>query len=144
MGWFDMVRDWSLVKKQKEGFLEALRLTPPGAGVSIKDPSNPITARAIIEILRDFPNDIEAMDYGFEVTLMRKVGMVQSMTRESYDHLRQNHNILSADSVNFFGLRNTAQLPTRKYRDGVPEDVNGQGGDIDALNVKQDIKVEKP
>lgn len=143
MGWFDVVKDWNLVKKQKAGFLEALRLTPPGAGISIKDPANPVTARAIIEILRDYPNDIEAMDYGFEVTLMRKVGMVQSMTKESYDHLRSNHNILSADSVNFFGLRNSDQLPMRKYRDGVPDSVNGDGG-ADALNVKTDVKVEKP
>jgi hypothetical protein len=127
MGWFDVVRDWQLVKKQKEGFLDALRQTPPGAGVSIKDPSNPITARAIIEILRDHPNDIEAMDYGFEVTLLRKVGMVNSMTRESYDQLRGKHQILSADSIDALGLRDTAQLPSRKFRDGVPDDVNADG-----------------
>jgi hypothetical protein len=127
MGWFDVVRDWQLVKKQKEGFLDALRQTPPGAGVSIKDPANPITARAIIEILRDFPNEIEAMDYGFEVTLLRKVGMVNSMTRESYEHLKSKHQILTADSVNELGLRGEAQLPSRKFRDGVPDDVNEDG-----------------
>lgn len=127
MGWFDVIRDWQLVKKQKDGFLEALRMTPPGAGVSIKDPSNPITARAIIEILRDNPNDIEAMDYGFEVTLMRKVGMVQSMTRDSYEHLRNKHQILTADTVNQLGLRGSDQLPTRKFREGVPDDVNESG-----------------
>lgn len=127
MGWFDVVRDWQLVKKQKEGFLDALRQTPPGAGVSIKDPANPITARAIIEILRDHPNEIEAMDYGFEVTLLRKVGMVNSMTADSYNHLRGNHQILTADSVNQLGLRGQAQLPMRKFRDGVPDDVNEDG-----------------
>lgn len=127
MGWFDVVRDWNLVKKQKAGFLDALRQTPPGAGVSIKDPANPITARAIIEILREHPNEIEAMDYGFEVTLLRKVGMVQSMTAESYAQLRANHQILSAESVNEFGLGNKSQLPTRKFRDGVPDDVNEDG-----------------
>jgi hypothetical protein len=104
-----------------------LRQTPPGAGVSIKDPANPITARAIIEILRDFPNEIEAMDYGFEVTLLRKVGMVNSMTRESYEHLKSKHQILTADSVNELGLRGEARLPSRKFRDGVPDDVN-EGG----------------
>lgn len=127
MGWFDVVRDWNLVKKQKDGFLDALRQTPPGAGVSIKDPSNPITARAIIEILREHPNEIEAMDYGFEVTLLRKVGMINSMTRESYEYLRAKHQILSADSIDDLGLRGQAQLPGRKYRDGVPDDVNADG-----------------
>ena len=137
MGWFDVIRDWQMVKKQKEGFLEALRLTPPGAGVSIKDPANPITARAIIEILRDHPNEIEAMDYGFEVTLLRKVGMVQSMERSSYEHLRSNHNILSADSVHFFGLGDKAQLPTRKFREGVPDDVNEQGAHTGLIGVEK-------
>lgn len=127
MGWFDVVRDWQLVRKQKEGFMEALRLTPPGAGISIKDPANPITARAIIELLKEHPNDIEAMDYGFEVTLMRKVGMVQSMSHDSYQHLRQNHQILSADSIAAFGLAGGHQLPIRKWRDGVPDDVNENG-----------------
>lgn len=127
MGWFDVIRDWNMVKKQKEGFLDALRQTPPGAGVSIKDPGNPITARAIIEILRDHPDDIEAMDYGFEVTLMRKVGMVNSMTRESYEHLRNKHQILSADSVHELGLRGRDQLPAREFRAGVPDDVNEKG-----------------
>jgi hypothetical protein len=127
MGWFNVIRDWQMVKKQKEGFLDALRQTPPGAGVSIKDPANPITARAIIEILRDHPNEIEAMDYGFEVTLMRKVGMVNSMTRDSYEHLRNKHQILSADSIDSLGLRGQAHLPNRKFRDGVPDDVNDEG-----------------
>lgn len=138
MGWFDVIRDWNLVKKQKEGFLEALRLTPPGAGISIKDPANPVTARAIIEILRDFPNDIEAMDYGFEVTLMRKVGMVQSMTAESYGHLRQNHQILSADSLNVFGLKDKDQLPVRKWRNGVPDDVNEGGAHTAVIKTEGD------
>lgn len=124
MGWFDVIHDWRLVKKQKEGFLDALRQTPPGAGISIKDPSNRITARAIIELLKENPHDIEVMDFGFEVTLMRKVGMIHSMTKESYDQLRGNHNILTADSVNVLGLNNQAQLPSRKWRDGVPDSVN--------------------
>ncbi len=127
MGFFTVVRDWNQVKKQKEGFLAALQMTPPGAGISIKDPSNPITARALIELLRDYPTDIEVLDFGFEVTLMRKVGMAQSMSRESYMHLRGNHQILSADSVNEFGLRNKASLPARKWRDGVPDDINSAG-----------------
>lgn len=140
MGWFDVVRDWNLVKKQKAGFLEALRMTPPGAGISIKDPANPITARAIIEILREHPNEIEAMDYGFEVTLLRKMGMVQSMTAESYNHLRERHQILTADSVRALGLGGADRLPTRKFRDGVPDDVN----ETDIGQVQTDIKVEKP
>ena len=138
MGWFDVVRDWNLVKKQKEGFLDALRQTPPGAGVSIKDPANPITARAIIEILREHPNEIEAMDYGFEVTLLRKVGMVNSMTKDSYDHLRSKHQILTADSVNELGLRGQSQLPTRKYRDGVPDDVNEDGAHTGVIKLGDD------
>lgn len=138
MGWFDVVKDWQLVKKQKAGFLEALRMTPAGAGISIKDPANPITARAIIEILQEHPNEVEAMDYGFEVTLMRKVGMVDSMTKESYDHLRGQHQILTADSVDAFGLRGKDQLPFRKYRDGVPDDVNEGGPQTAVLKLEDD------
>lgn len=139
MGWFDVLRDWNLVKKQKAGFMEALRMTPPGAGISIKDPANPITARAIIEILKEHPTEVEAMDYGFEVTLMRKVGMVNSMTAESYAHLRESHNILSADTVAQFGLGGKDQLPVRRFRDGVPDDVNEAGAHT-AIIKPEDIK----
>ena len=142
MGWFDVVRDWNLVKKQKAGFMEALRLTPPGAGISIKDPANPITARAIIEILREHPNEVEAMDYGFEVTLLRKMGMVQSMTADSYANLREKHQILTAESVAVLGLNGSDRLPARKYREGVPDSVNGESMDIG--QAPTDIKLEKP
>ena len=122
-----VIRDWSLVKKQKAGFLDALRQTPAGACISINDPGNPITARALIEILQENPNTIEMMDYGFSVTIMRKVSMVQSMNGESYRALRQNHQILTADSVVEFGLKNSDQLPMRKHRQGVSEDINDAG-----------------
>lgn len=127
MGIIQMVMDWSKVRDMKSGLLDALRQTRAGAGISVKDPANPITARAIIELLQEYPNDIEAMDYGFEVTLMRKVGMVQSMSRDSYATLRGNHNILSADSVAAFGLKGKSQLPPRQFREGVDEKVNTQG-----------------
>lgn len=144
MGLFDIVHDWNLVKKQKAGFLEALRMTPVGACISIKDPHNRITARAIIELLRDHPNEVEVMDFGFEVTLMRKVGMVQSMTKGSYEHLRDNHQILSADSLVTLGLKNKDQLPPRKYREGVPDTINGEGGlEVSESTVETDIKVER-
>jgi hypothetical protein len=126
-------RDWSLVKKQKAGFLDALRQTPAGACISVTDPANPITARALIEILQENPNTIEMMDYGFSVTIMRKVSMVQSMTSDSYRAMRANHQILSADSVAEFDLKNKDQLPLRKFRDGVPDNVNDDGahtGDV--------------
>jgi hypothetical protein len=125
MGWFDVVRDWQLVKKQKQGFLEALQMTPPGAGLSIKDPANPITARALIELLRDFPNQFEVLDYGFEVTIMRKVGMVQAMSPTSHDTLTAKHHILSSQSLHTLGLKDSDRLPARKWRDGIPDDVNG-------------------
>jgi len=119
-----MLRDWTLVKKQKEGFLAALAMTPPGACISIKDPSNPITARAIIELLKENPTQLEAMDFGFEVTLMRKVAMAQSMSGASYQQLHASHGILSADSVTALGLNDGHSLPARRFRDGVPDDVN--------------------
>lgn len=125
--WFRGLKDWSLVRKQKAGFLEALKMTPAGGCISITDPGNPISARAIIEILQENPTSIEMMDYGFHVTLMRKVSMHQSMTPESYTHLRARHEILSADTVAEFGLKGKDQLPHRKYRNGVPDDVNDAG-----------------
>jgi hypothetical protein len=123
MGMFEVVRDWRLVKKEKEGLLEALRMTPPGAGVSVKNPGNPVTARAIIEILKENPNGIEVMDFGFEVTLMRKHGMVQSMSADTYQHLKAKHQILSAGSVLELGLDKGAELPAHKFRHGVTDDV---------------------
>lgn len=127
MGWFQMVQDWSLVKKEKAGLLSALRQTPPGAGVSVANPGNPITARALIELLKEFPNEIEMMDYGFSVTIMRKIGMVKSMSAGSYDELTSKHQILTADSVNALGLRGSHNLPAHPLRDGVPDDYNGKG-----------------
>ena len=124
MGLFEIVRDWQQVKKQKEGLLDALRQTPPGAGVSVSDPGNPITARAIIEILKEHPNEIEATDFGFSVTLMRKHGMVKSMTADSYKELRAKHGILTADSVAELGLARGSSLPHHSWRNGVPDDVN--------------------
>jgi hypothetical protein len=53
--------------------------------------------------------------------------MVNSMTRDSYEHLRSKHQILSADSIDSLGLRGQAQLPNRKFREGVPDDVNDEG-----------------
>lgn len=117
-------RDWTLVKKQKEGFLAALRMTPPGACISIKDPGNPITARAIIELLKENPTQLEAMDFGFEVTIMRKVAMSQSMSGGSYQSLRASHDILSADSVLELGLNEGHALPEHKFRNGVPDNIN--------------------
>ena len=139
MGIIQAVMDWSKVKKMKEGLLDALRQTRAGGCISIKDPANPITARAIIELLTEYPNELEAMDYGFEVSIMRKVNMVQSMSRESYQTLRGNHNILSADSVAFFGLKGKDQLPPRQFRNGVDESVNTSGPY--KLDVQTDVEV---
>lgn len=143
MSFFTVIKDWNLVRKQKEGFLEALRMTPVGACISIKDPHNSITARAIIELLRDHPHEFEVMDFGFEVTLMRKVGMVQSMGRASYEDLRSNHQILTADGVVALGLQKGDRLPPRKYREGVPDDINEKGGaQVSGATTKVDVKVE--
>lgn len=126
MGWLQMVRDWTAVKKEKEGLLDALRQTPPGAGIRIDDPHNEIKSRAIIELLKEFPNDLEVLDSGFSVNLMRKIGMVQSMSAELYNELRAKHEILSADSVASLGLGGKAQLPSHRWRGGVDEEaVNG-------------------
>jgi hypothetical protein len=136
MGVIDVVRDWTLVRKEKAGLLDALRQTPPGAGISVKNPGNPITARAIIEILKENPNGIEAMDYGFEVTLMRKHAMVQSMSRESYAELRTKHGILSAASVVDLGLANGSSLPSHRSRHGQSEaDNDGSALAIDSDNI---------
>lgn len=129
MGLFEVVRDWRLVKREKEGLLDALRQTPPGAGISVKNPGNPVTARAIIELLKENPNTIEVMDFGFEVTLMRKHGMVQSMSADSYDHLKRKHQILSADSVYALDLGKSHELPAHKFRHGVTDDVLYKGDD---------------
>jgi len=138
---FQMIKDWSLVKKQKEGLLDALRQTPPGACISIKSPNDPVMARAIIEILKDNPNEIEAVDYGFEVTLMRKVGLAKSMTRDSYQALKDSYGILDANGVMALGLNKSHALPAHKFRNGVPNNVNGS----ETLSVDENkIIVEKP
>lgn len=137
MGLFEVVRDWQQVKKMKEGLLDALRQTPPGAGVSVNDPGNPITARAIIEILKEHPNDIEATDFGFSVTLMRKRGMAQSMSAATYAEMRAKHGILSADSVAELGLSRGATLPHHSWRNGVPDDVNEDKAAVGNLIVEK-------
>ena len=126
MGWFQVIRDWSAVKKQKEGLLDALRQTPPGAGIRIEHPNDPITSRAVIELLKEHPNDLEVLDSGFSINLMRKIGMIQSMSAETYSELRAKHDILTADGVMQLGLGGKAELPNRRWRDGVDEaEVNG-------------------
>lgn len=127
MGWFQVVRDWRMVKKEKEGLMDALRQTPPGAGVSIKNPHDPVVARALIEILKENPNSVEIMDFGFEVTLMRKIGMIKSMSAESYDSLRTKHQILSGDSVVALDLDKGHELPAHKLRSGIPDDMLYKG-----------------
>ena len=127
MGLISVLQDWTLVREEKKGLLDALRQTPPGAGVTVKNPSNPITARAIIEILKENPNQIEAMDFGFEVTLLRKQGMIQSMSHGSYEYLRSKHQILTADSVAALGLSKGHALPAREWRNGQDESANTAG-----------------
>lgn len=126
MGWIQMVRDWTAVKKMKEGLLDALRQTPPGAGISISNPNDPIVARAIIELLKEHPNQLEVLDSGFSVNLMRKIGMVQSMSAEMYAELKGKHDILDADAIATLSLGGKAYLPARRFRDGVDEaTING-------------------
>lgn len=133
MGWFQQVMDWRQVKHMKAGLLSALAQTPPGAGISVKtgvnkdDPGDRILARAVIELLTEKVGELEIMDYGFEITIMRKIGMIQSMTRESHEALTANHNILTAESVRALGLKGSDQLPARRWRGGVPDTVNGEG-----------------
>ena len=121
MGVLQVIRDWSAVKKYKEGFLDALRLTPPGAGIRIENPKDPLIARAIIELLKEHPNQLEILDSGFSVNLMRKIGMVQSMSADMYAELKAKHDILDANAIANLGLGGTDQLPARRFRDGIDE-----------------------
>lgn len=126
MGWLQMVRDWTAVRKEKAGLLDALRQTPPGAGIRIDDPHDPIKSRAIIELLKEHPNEIEALDHGFSINLMRKIGMVQSMSSDMYKELRSKHDILTGDSIVQLNLGGSDQLPARRWRGGFdPDEVNG-------------------
>lgn len=123
-----MYQDWTQVKEIKKDLLAFLNRTPAGAGVSVEGGlTNPLMARALIEILKENPNSIEMMDNGASITLMRKISMTQSMSRDSYSDLRAKHQIMSADTVKEFGLSGTSQLPVRKFRDGVPDDINDGG-----------------
>lgn len=124
---FIMGEDWTLVKKQKDGLMSALNQTPPGACISIKNPGDRIMARAIIELLQEQPNELEMMDYGFEVTLMRKHAMVKSVGA-TYNELKENFSILDGAAVRKLGLHKSHALPAHKYRNGVPDDVNETGG----------------
>lgn len=125
MGLIQVIRDWSLVKKQKEGLLDALRQTPPGAGISVSNPHDPIMARAIIELLKEHAGKLEIIDHGFSVNIMRKIGMTQSMSAEMYAELKAKHDILDGEAIVNLGLGNTDTLPSRRWRGGVPDDVNG-------------------
>lgn len=130
------IKDWTAVKKMKEGLLAALQQTPPGACISIQKPNDPIVARAVIELLSEHPNDLRSMDYGFEVTLMRTVGMAQSMHHTTFEKLSQSHSILSAESLATLGLRGGHVLPAHRFRDGVPDDINGKKEHVKADDVK--------
>ncbi len=138
-----VLRDWTAVKKTKAELMDALRKTPPGAGITISDLKNPIIARSIIEILKENPNTIESIDHSFSITLMRTMAMHDSMSRDSYDHLRGKHAILTAESVVVLGLSNSAQLPERAWRGGVPDDINGTGGPNAELEAKLQIEEEE-
>ena len=126
MGWIQMVRDWTAVKKLKEGLLDALRQTPPGAGIRVENPNDPIVSRAVIELLKENPDKLEVLDSGFSLNIMRKIGMVQSMSNELYNELRSKHDILTADSIVQLNLGGKDQLPARRFREGVDETtING-------------------
>lgn len=132
---FEFIRDWSRVKKCKAELLEALRQTPVGGGITVSDLKNPIISRSIIELLKEHPNDIEMVDNSMTVTLFRKVTMHASLSQNTYDHFRESHAILTADGAVKLGLE--VALPNRKWRDGVPDDVNGTGGP----NVEEEEKL---
>jgi len=71
--------------------------------------------------LRAHPKDIEATDFGFEVTLMRKPDMHRSMTKESYEDQTGRFGILTADGLSKLGMWAKAGLPAHPYRDGIDE-----------------------
>lgn len=119
------ITDWSAVRTEKKSLLELLRMVPPGKGLSIKDPGQPIRARAILELLRENPHAFEAIDYGFEVTIMRKEAMARVTDSANLAHLHQNFGVLDADGIAKLELHKGHSLPAHSFRDGVPQNVNG-------------------
>jgi len=142
MGWFQFITDWTQVKKEKEGLMQALKMTPVGAGISLTNHTNPITARAILELLKENPNELEMTDHGFSITLMRKVSMMQSMSRQARNDALEGFGILNADGVVTLNLQHGHALPARKWRDGVPDNVNDDKTAATS-DVKTVITVEK-
>lgn len=121
----DRLTDWNAVRIEKRDLLNRLRMVPPGKGLSIKDPGTPIRARAIIELLREHPYDFEGLDFGFEVTIMRKESMARVTDAGNLAHLHQNYGVLDADGIAKLELHKGHRLPAHSFRDGVPDDING-------------------
>lgn len=127
--------DWTKVRHVKEEFLAALRMTRPGAGITIKDqgldtdgkpkgggPNDPIVARAIIELLKENPGRIEALDNGATVTLMRTPDMRRS-AGSYHERLTYLGGVLRAENLRDLGAEG-AELPAHQFRSGRPEDYN--------------------
>jgi hypothetical protein len=121
-----MLQDWSQVKKLKAGFLAALQRTPVGNGITITSPHDPVVARALIELLNENAGTIDMIDYGIEVSLIRTQGAVKSVGAQQHEHLKKHFDILDADGLAQLKLSRGHTLPERQFRDGVPDDFNGE------------------
>ena len=121
------------VEKCLEGILSALQQTRPGAGISLKNPGSQITSHAVMRLLARHGDKYEVTDFGHEVTILRKIDMARSMSREWYDHETNRGSILNRD--NYKRFMEDGGLPSHKFRAGVPDDFNDEPAQINGILV---------
>lgn len=119
--------DRARVDLHKAEIYAALRITPPGAGISIGNLLDPHVARAIIEVINEptLLGVIEATDNGSTIALLRKIDQIRSMSRESYVDLSSRGHIITRETLQQLDLLNGCALPPHPFRGGVPTDYNG-------------------
>lgn len=119
------LQDWSQVNKLVEGWEAAIAITCAGNGIRIADVGNPIIARAIIVLLKKNPLTLDCIDYGDEVSIIRKEKAERAMSGELYAKLKNQAEILDAEQLQRRGLLGGHALPPKQFRHGVPLDFNG-------------------
>lgn len=127
-----LVNDWLGARKLKQGLLASIKLTPPGKAVAVdlsdKNIPQEIIARAIHELLTEHP-EFDVVDFGKKLTLMRKRDVRANTEKESYDDLHHKLQILNRENIGQAG----DLLPDHEYRNGVPEDFNGDEETVERL-----------
>jgi hypothetical protein len=120
-----VLTDWTQTRKLKTELMLALQRTPVGNGLRILNPGDPIVARALIELLNENAGSVELLDYGIEASLIRTDGLVKAVGADQHNKLHKHYDVLNAENLSKLKLTHGHALPARQFRDGVPDDFNG-------------------